>query len=93
MESENFPTCQVSTPNAYMSLAFVIRTVRFTRDSFSSGALPRKKPTASFAHHKSGREIMREDPNPVMRGVPSGPTKMFSYDDVSLEEVLAVWNW
>lgn len=93
METQKIPTCQVSIPNAYMSVAFVIRTVGLARDSFSSGALPRKKPTASLADHKSGREIMREDPNPVMRGVPSDPTNTFSCDDVSLGEVLAVWNW
>jgi hypothetical protein len=86
MESE-FPTCQVSIPNAYMSLAFVIWTVGFPPGlcgRISSGALPRKKPTASFSGHRSGREIMREEPKPAMRGVPSGSTKTFCYENVSL---------
>ena len=91
MERKN-PTSQVSIPNAYMSLSFVILVAGFPgfEGRISSGALPRWKPATSLSDHRSGREMMREEPKPVMRGVPSGPTKTFCYKYVRF---LKFWKY
>ena len=89
-DGKRVPTSQVSIPNAYTSLAFVIRTVGFPglRGRISSGALLRWKFAPSFSGHKSGREIIKEKPKSAMRGVPSGATKMFCYKNMSLSRFL-----
>lgn len=61
-------TSQVSIPNAYTSLAFEIRIAGFPGPGgrISSGAMPRWKPTISLSDQRSGREIRREEPKPVI---------------------------
>lgn len=83
-DGECVTTSEVSIPNAYTSLAFDVRVSGFPGSGgrSSSGALPRWKPMIS-ADHNSGREVMKQEPNPAMRGVPSGLTRMFCCKDVS----------
>ena len=78
---ENISTSQVSIANEYTSLAFEIWITGSPGSGgrISSGALPRWKPAKSCSDQRSGRETRKEDPKPVMRGIPSEPTNMFCY--------------
>lgn len=84
-DGKSIPTSQVSIPNAYMSLAFEIRTAGFPGPGgrINSGALPRWKPTTSLSDQRSGRDTRKEDPKPVMHGIPSGLTNMFCCESAS----------